>query len=79
MANVMKLRPFSRVASTEATKRLIDLRSDTVTLPTEAMRRSMAMAVVGDDVMGEDPTVNRLEATLASRFGKVQISSLANA
>ncbi|HPZ65756.1 MAG TPA: beta-eliminating lyase-related protein, partial [Bacillota bacterium] len=40
---------------------MIDLRSDTVTKPTEAMRRAMAEAEVGDDVYGEDPTVNRLE------------------
>ena len=40
---------------------MIDLRSDTVTKPTQAMRRAMAEAEVGDDVYGEDPTVNRLE------------------
>jgi len=48
----------------------IDLRSDTVTRPTEAMRRAMAEAEVGDDVYGEDPTVNRLEARAAEIFGK---------
>ncbi|MEJ2557542.1 MAG: low-specificity L-threonine aldolase [Anaerolineae bacterium] len=48
----------------------IDLRSDTVTLPTPAMREAMATAEVGDDVMGEDPTVNRLEAIAAERVGK---------
>jgi threonine aldolase len=48
----------------------IDLRSDTVTRPTEGMRAAMAAAEVGDDVYGEDPTVNRLEATLAERLGK---------
>ena len=41
--------------------RIIDLRSDTVTLPTPAMRQAMAQAAVGDDVYGEDPTVRRLE------------------
>jgi len=46
----------------------IDLRSDTVTMPTPEMRRAMADAVVGDDVYGEDPTVNRLEETAASIF-----------
>ncbi len=46
----------------------IDLRSDTVTTPTPEMRRAMADAVVGDDVYGEDPTVNRLEETAASIF-----------
>jgi threonine aldolase len=49
---------------------LIDLRSDTVTKPTAAMRRAMAEAEVGDDVYGEDPTVNRLEKRAAEIFGK---------
>ena len=48
----------------------IDLRSDTVTLPTPRMRQAMAQAEVGDDVFGEDPTVNRLEAMAAERMGK---------
>ena len=48
----------------------IDLRSDTVTRPTPAMRRAMAEAEVGDDVYGEDPTVNRLERRAAEMFGK---------
>ena len=49
---------------------MIDLRSDTVTLPTEEMRQAMAGAEVGDDVYGEDPTVNRLEALGAEMVGK---------
>jgi threonine aldolase len=49
---------------------VIDLRSDTVTKPTEAMRQAMARADVGDDVYGEDPTVNRLQDMVASMFGK---------
>lgn len=48
----------------------VDLRSDTVTRPTDAMRAAMAQAEVGDDVMGEDPTVNRLEAMGAELLGK---------
>lgn len=48
----------------------IDLRSDTVTLPSAAMRQAIADASVGDDVYGEDPTVNRLEAMLAEMAGK---------
>ena len=48
---------------------MIDLRSDTVTRPTPAMRQAMAAAEVGDDVYGEDPTVNRLQETLAERAG----------
>jgi threonine aldolase len=51
-------------------ERVIDLRSDTVTLPTPEMRRAMAEAEVGDDVFGEDPTVNRLERLAAQRTGK---------
>lgn len=47
----------------------IDLRSDTVTKPTPAMRRAMADAEVGDDVYGEDPTVRRLEERIAERLG----------
>ena len=48
---------------------VIDLRSDTVTQPTPGMRDAMATAVSGDDVYGEDPSVNRLEAELAKRLG----------
>ena len=48
----------------------IDLRSDTVTLPTPAMRAAMATAELGDDVYGEDPTVNRLEELAAEKTGK---------
>jgi len=49
---------------------IIDLRSDTVTKPTPEMRRAMAEAEVGDDVYGEDPTVNRLERRAAEILGK---------
>src|ERR1700690_2900423 len=49
---------------------VIDLRSDTVTKPTPEMRRAMMEAEVGDDVYGEDPTVNRLEARAAEIAGK---------
>ena len=48
---------------------MIDLRSDTVTRPTEAMLTAMMAAPTGDDVYGEDPTVNRLQDLLAERFG----------
>lgn len=51
---------------------IIDLRSDTVTKPTPAMRKAMAEAEVGDDVYGEDPTVNRLQELAARRVGKEQ-------
>ncbi len=50
--------------------RIVDLRSDTVTKPTPEMRRAMAEAEVGDDVFGEDPTVNRLQEMAAERLGK---------
>lgn len=51
-------------------KRVIDLRSDTVTKPTPSMRAAMEAAEVGDDVYGEDPTVNQLEALVAEMLGK---------
>ncbi|TET51775.1 MAG: low-specificity L-threonine aldolase [Anaerolineales bacterium] len=50
--------------------KVIDLRSDTVTLPTPAMREAMYKAELGDDVFGEDPTVNRLQEMAAERMGK---------
>ena len=49
---------------------MIDLRSDTVTQPTDPMRHAMAAAAVGDDVLGDDPTVNALEARTAELLGK---------
>ena len=49
---------------------IIDLRSDTITHPTPAMRAAMARAEVGDDVFGDDPTVNRLQEMAAARLGK---------
>ncbi len=50
--------------------KIIDMRSDTVTLPTEEMRQAMATAKVGDDVYGEDPTVNELQELAAQTLGK---------
>jgi threonine aldolase len=49
---------------------MIDLRSDTVTRPTSAMRETMRVAEVGDDVFGDDPTVNRLQERIAAMLGK---------
>ena len=49
---------------------IIDLRSDTVTQPTPAMREAMAHAQLGDDVYGEDPTVNQLQEIAAAMLGK---------
>ncbi|MGB2822069.1 MAG: low-specificity L-threonine aldolase [Phycisphaerae bacterium] len=49
---------------------IVDLRSDTVTKPTDAMRQAMATAEVGDDVLGDDPTVNELERATAEVLGK---------
>lgn len=51
-------------------ERVVDLRSDTQTQPTDQMRQAMACAVVGDDVYGEDPTVQRLQELAAARVGK---------
>jgi threonine aldolase len=52
------------------TQRRIDLRSDTATLPSPGMRKAMAEAELGDDMLAEDPTVNRLEERVAALFGK---------
>ena len=52
------------------TMTFIDLRSDTVTLPTETMRKAISSAALGDDVFGEDPTVNRLQDMAARLLGK---------
>ncbi|HEX3718321.1 MAG TPA: GntG family PLP-dependent aldolase [Verrucomicrobiae bacterium] len=55
---------------TGADTRIIDLRSDTITKPTQAMREAMATAEVGDDVFGEDPTIRELESETAALLGK---------
>jgi len=47
----------------------VDLRSDTVTRPSDAMKKAMIESPVGDDVLGDDPTVKRLESLMAERFG----------
>jgi threonine aldolase len=52
------------------TEQIIDLRSDTVTQPTPGMRKAMMDAPLGDDVWGDDPTVNELQERCASMFGK---------
>jgi threonine aldolase len=57
------------LTSSDAPRYDIDLRSDTVTKPSPGMRAAMAAAEVGDDVYGDDPTVNRLQALVAERFG----------
>ena len=49
--------------------KILDLRSDTVTQPTPEMREAIASALVGDDVYGDDPTVNELERQAAERLG----------
>src|SRR4029450_5485708 len=58
-----------RLAEGRGGAAMIDLRSDTVTRPTDAMRRAMAEAEVGDDLYGEDPTVNRLQQAVAAKLG----------
>src|SRR3989337_1876237 len=63
-------RPRLPEGSRESEMREIDLRSDTVTQPTPAMREAMARAQVGDDVYGEDPTVTRLQELAAELMGK---------
>lgn len=49
---------------------IVDLRSDTVTKPTESMKHAMINSALGDDVFGEDPTVNALESKVANLLGK---------
>lgn len=61
---------YQGISTSTTTQGAIDLRSDTVTLPSPAMREAIARAVVGDDVYGEDPTVNRLEELAAHLVGK---------
>ena len=58
--------------------RVVDLRSDTVTHPSPEMKRAMFEAELGDDVFGEDPTVNRLEAMAAEMFGKEDATFVAS-
>lgn len=62
--------PSARLLAGQVRRVGIDLRSDTVTLPSDEMRKVMAAAPVGDDVYGEDPTVNDLEALAARITGK---------
>ncbi|MGZ3598717.1 MAG: low-specificity L-threonine aldolase [Ktedonobacterales bacterium] len=62
--------PYEARVGALASQARVDLRSDTVTHPTPAMREAMYRAEVGDDVYGEDPTVNRLEALAAEKVGK---------
>jgi len=62
--------PENEPASSASETTVIDLRSDTVTVPTPAMRKAMFEAEVGDDVYGEDPTINRLERRAAEIFGR---------
>lgn len=71
-AHAKESQPMSQYTSTASPigPVVADLRSDTVTQPCTAMRAAMAAAEVGDDVYGDDPTVNRLEAELAARLGK---------
>ena len=65
-----RARPLRRRAICSIIAKMTDIRSDTVTAPTPAMRKAMAEAEVGDDVYGDDPTVIRLEAMAARMLGK---------
>src|SRR5271170_279402 len=69
-----EIKPYNRrfseiTAVTMNPSESVDLRSDTVTRPSPGMRAAMAAAEVGDDVYGDDPTVNRLQESVAQRFG----------
>ena len=63
------MREVTSSTNRRVTSYMIDLRSDTVTVPDEAMRAAMAVAPVGDDVYAEDPTVNALQERVAAMFG----------
>src|SRR5271169_3988334 len=66
----MRAAMYDSADKIDANDSVIDLRSDTVTKPSPEMRRAMFEAEVGDDVYGEDPTVNRLEKRAAEIFGR---------
>ncbi|KAK5978032.1 Threonine aldolase, partial [Trichostrongylus colubriformis] len=67
----MVSKPPAQYTTTVAnSSQYIDMRSDTVTLPSEEMKQAMVNALLGDDVYGEDRTVNELEARCAELFGK---------
>lgn len=70
MRPIARTEPPQKVLRVRENGRVIDLRSDTCSRPTDAMRAAMADAVVGDDVLGDDPTVKELEALTASLLGK---------
>ncbi len=70
MSGVSATRAAGEQHATPKAEAVVDLRSDTVTKPTAEMRRAMAEAEVGDDVYGEDPTVNKLQARAAEIFGR---------
>ena len=61
---------YDNIAAADRSNTLVDLRSDTVTQPSPGMRKAMADAEVGDDVYGDDPTVNELERRVADLMGK---------
>src|SRR3954471_14783922 len=69
ITNPMSALPYVDPAKKDKPK-MVDLRSDTVTQPTPEMRRAMAEAEVGDDVYGEDPTINKLEQRAAEVFAR---------
>src|SRR6185312_9847691 len=66
----LSARPFARTSTYSKDVAVIDLRSDTVTMPTPEMRRAMVESTLGDDVFGDDPTTNRLLEVAAARMGK---------
>ena len=73
MINPTPFDPFKSIIMNNEIKRApidsVDLRSDTLTKPSEGMREAMAKAIVGDDVFGEDPTVNKLQERAAELMG----------
>jgi hypothetical protein len=66
---------FSTNSQQNKHTKIVDLRSDTVTQPSQEMIKTASTAIVGDDVMGEDPTVLELEQLMAEKFGKEKVRS----
>ena len=66
---------FSTNSQQNKHTQIVDFRSDTVTQPSKEMIKTASTAIVGDDVMGEDPTVSELEQFMAEKFGKEKVRS----
>lgn len=66
----VKAKKSKAIAKSSSRSEVIDMRSDTVTRPSDAMKKAMTVCAIGDDVYGDDPTVNYMEETMAQFFNK---------